>query len=109
MPELNLKNVRFRRKEVIELLRMLPTLKDMGRTGRELAMELESRLDACMLSGLMAKEFYTWEDDIEHIAFVHGTTITATKRIIPQVLRYISGWERKRRTFTQFVQHKAGK
>jgi len=102
---MELKLVRFRKTEVIELLSILPSLKQRGQTGLDLALELETRLEACNQAGGMVKELYTWGEDIEHIATSHGFTTMQTKKYIEQAICYISGWSRKKRTFKHFIQH----
>lgn len=103
---MNYATVRFRKKEVIELLRNLPSLKEGKEDKRDLAIELEIRLDLCSPWGLLAKEFYTWEESLEEIASAHKLSERQAERYIVEVISYISGWRRKKRIFKHQLQHK---
>jgi len=80
----------------------------------ETAAELDSRLTQAGLDGLLLELVYGGDNQdrlfmIQHIAIALGTDIKDIDRRLEKVLKYISGWRRKERGFTQWKRHKRGK
>jgi hypothetical protein len=85
--------------------------KDPGRhasfEGPEMvAAEIETRMEACGLDGCLVEAFYGWNKDPRSLTrYFHMDERELAKRAA-RCVRYMSGWNRKRTTYREFVNHR---
>lgn len=71
-----------------------------------LAAEVDARLSKCGIDGLMVEARYCWEKSEESLAKCLGLPTPTVFQRIANALRFISGWERKQRSYREFTRHK---
>jgi len=72
----------------------------------EIATEVEVRLEETGRDGLLCLTFYHGNIGQDKIAHYGAMPVEEVGERISRVIRYISGWNRKRRTYEEFVKHK---
>lgn len=75
----------------------------------EIATEVEARLDRTGRDGLFCLTFYHGNISQDRIAQLERMPVEEVGKRISRVIRYISGWSRKERSYEEFVQHKKHK
>ncbi|AQU06090.1 hypothetical protein [Dehalococcoides mccartyi] len=71
----------------------------------QIAAEIEARLNACGSDGFMVKALYAWGERPEIVAQAFKLDEFNMWKRVERVLKYVSGWKRKRNTFKNFVFH----
>ncbi|AGG07959.1 hypothetical protein [Dehalococcoides mccartyi] len=71
----------------------------------QVAAEIESRLNACGSDGFIVKALYVWGEKPEIVANAFNQNEFIMWKRVDRVLKYVSGWKRKRNTFKNFVFH----
>ena len=74
----------------------------------DLAAELMSRLDRCEPDISLVKLFYIYDVPFDKLAITARMAEEEVNYRINRVIKYISGWRRKARTYKEWYQHKRG-
>ena len=79
-----------------------------------IAAELDKRITACDLDGLLLEFFYTVAPDdelffLQHISMALGTDIWDIEKRIKNALNYCSGQGRKKRSYKEYCRHERGR
>jgi hypothetical protein len=61
----------------------------------QIAAEVEIRLEAVGMDGILVKAFYCWGEPVDILAKYFNTDKDNISKRISRALRYISGWKRK--------------
>ena len=73
-----------------------------------LVAEIETRLELCGSDGGIAELYYTYRKSESDIARIFNCKASEIIPRIENVIRYMAGWRRKRRTYREWLQHKRG-
>lgn len=71
--------------------------------------EVRHRLEATGSDGLLVLSYYVYDVDLEYLARLNGLDVHRLSRRIERVLRYMSGWKRKRKTYREWRQKRRGR
>lgn len=71
-----------------------------------LVAEVEVRLAECGTDGAMAELYYTYSKPEDRVAKAFGYNVTAIGRRIDRACLYMSGKNRRRVSYREFIQHK---
>ena len=70
------------------------------------AAEIETRLEACGLDGLLAEAVFGWGKDFWSLMKYFGLDQKELRERVSRCLRYITGWKRKRTPYRNFCNHR---
>jgi hypothetical protein len=68
------------------------------------AAELDQRITACGLDGWLVKAVFGWGEDSVSL----GISDEELYRRVGHCLKYVSGWQRKKTTYREFIGHRKG-
>lgn len=80
-----------------------------SQTPRSIAIEVEARLAETGQDGDICRTFYYRKISYDELARLLVMPVEEVERRVNQVIKYISGWSRKKRSYKEFIGHRRKK